>query len=131
MSIRAISTGEAPEAIGPYSQATAVDLEGGHTMVFTAGQIALDPATMEIVEGGIEAQMRQVLHNLTAVLEAAGAGWEHVVKSTIFLTDMNDFSVLNPIYAGIVSDPPPARSTVAVRELPKGALVEIDVVAVV
>ena len=130
MSGRAISTDSAPAAIGPYSQAMMVDLEGNRKMVFTAGQIALDPATMEIVEGGIEEQTRQVIGNLTAVLEAAGADWKDVVKSTIFLADMGDFGAVNPIYGEVVSDPPPARSTVAVKELPKGVLIEIDLIAV-
>jgi len=129
MSHRAIQTDQAPAAIGPYSQAVEVPLEGGRRMIFTAGQIALDPASMEIVEGGVEEQTRQVLANLTAVLGAAGADWGDVVKTTIFLADMGDFAAMNSLYAEVVADPPPARSTVAVKELPKGVLVEIDLVA--
>jgi 2-iminobutanoate/2-iminopropanoate deaminase len=131
MSKKAVHTSSAPQAIGPYSQAISVDLGADSRMIFTAGQIALDPDSMEIVDGGIEAQTRQVLRNLTAVLEAAGAEWGHVVKTTIFLADMADFGTVNPIYGEMVADPPPARSTVAARELPLGVLIEIDLVAVV
>jgi len=100
-------------------------------MLFSAGQIALDPGQMEIVEGGIEAQTRQVLSNLAAVLEAAGGSWEDVVKTTIFLDSMDDFQAVNGLYAEVVGEEPPARSTVAVDTLPMGVLVEIDVVAVI
>lgn len=131
MSHTAVHTDQAPQAIGPYSQATVVDLGGGSRMVFTAGQIALDPQTMEIVAGGIEEQTGQVVANLTAVLEAAGAGWANAVKTTIFLADMADFAAVNAIYGEAVGDPPPARSTVAVATLPKNVRVEIDLVAVV
>jgi 2-iminobutanoate/2-iminopropanoate deaminase len=131
MSSKAVNTDNAPAAIGPYSQAMVVDRGDRRKMIFTAGQIALDPATMDAVEGGIEVQTRQVIANLTAVLHAAGAAWADVVKTTIFLTDMNDFGTVNPIYGEAVSDPPPARSTVAVKELPKGVLIEMELVAVV
>lgn len=131
MSNNAVSTTSAPQAIGPYSQAMSVELGEGKRMIFTAGQIALDPESMEIVDGGIEAQTHRVLGNLTAVLEAAGAEWGDVVKTTIFLADMADFGRVNPIYGEMVADPPPARSTVAARELPMGVLIEIDLVAVV
>jgi 2-iminobutanoate/2-iminopropanoate deaminase len=119
-----IFTDQAPKAIGPYSQAIRTE-----SMVFTAGQVGLDPATGELVEGGIEAQTRQVLTNLQHVLEASDSALNYVVKTTVFLKDMNDFAKMNAIYAGFFSMNPPARSTVAVVALPKGALVEIEVVA--
>lgn len=119
-----VSTEKAPKAIGPYSQAIRTE-----NLVFTAGQIGLDPATMEIVEGGIEAQTRQVLTNLKRVLEAADSGLNFVVKTTVFLQDMKDFAAMNSVYAEFFPENPPARSTVAVAALPKGALVEIECVA--
>ena len=121
-----IHTDKAPKAIGPYSQAIRID-----SMIYTAGQTALDPATMELVPGGIEEQTRQVLNNLRSVLEAAGSSFEHVVKTTVFLKDMNDFSKMNAVYAEFFGDTPPARSTVAVAGLPKGGIVEIEVVALI
>lgn len=124
MNKKIIHTDNAPKAIGPYSQAV-------HTgsMIYTAGQIPLDPATMEFVAGGIEEQTRQVITNLKNVLEAAGSSLSKVVKTTVFLKDMNDFAKMNAVYAEFFSENPPARSTVAVAGLPKGALVEIEVVA--
>jgi 2-iminobutanoate/2-iminopropanoate deaminase len=119
-----ISTEKAPKAIGPYSQAIRTE-----NLVFTAGQIGLDPVTMEIVEGGIEAQTRQALTNLKHVLEAADSGLNFVVKTTVFLQSMDDFAKMNAVYAGFFPENPPARSTVAVASLPKGALVEIECVA--
>ena len=119
-----ISTEKAPKAIGPYSQA--VRIEG---MVYTAGQIALDPASMELVGEGVEAQTLQVLTNLKHILEAAGTDMDHVIKTTVFLESMDDFSAMNTIYAEFFADNPPARSTIAVKGLPKGARVEIEVVA--
>jgi 2-iminobutanoate/2-iminopropanoate deaminase len=119
-----VSTEKAPKAIGPYSQAIGIDW-----FVFTAGQVGLDPATMELVEGGIEAQTRQVLTNLTRVLEAADSGLNFVVKTTVFLQNMSDFAAMNAIYAEFFPEKPPARSTVQVAGLPKGALVEIECVA--
>ena len=119
-----ISTDKAPKAIGPYSQAVQIE-----NMVFTAGQIGLNPATMEIVDGGIEAQSRQVLTNLKAVLEAADSGLNYVVKTTVFLSDMANFAAMNAIYAEFFPENFPARSTVAAAGLPKGALVEIEAVA--
>ena len=119
-----ISTDNAPKAIGPYSQAVRTE-----NLVFTAGQIALNPATMEIVEGGIQAQTRQVLTNLKHVLEAADSGLNYVVKTTVFLADMADFAAMNAIYTEFFPENPPARSTVAVKTLPKGGLVEIEAVA--
>ncbi len=121
-----IYTENAPKAIGPYSQA--VQIEG---LVFTAGQVGLDPVTMEVVAGGIEAQTRQVLTNLTRVLEAADSGLNYVVKTTVFLQSMSDFAAMNAVYGEFFSENPPARSTVAVAALPKGALVEIEAVALV
>ena len=119
-----IHTDKAPKAIGPYSQAIRTE-----TLVYTAGQVGIDPATGELVEGGIDAQTRQVLTNLTRVLEASDSGLNFVVKTTVFLKDMNDFAKMNAIYAEFFSENPPARSTVAVAALPKGALVEIEAVA--
>jgi 2-iminobutanoate/2-iminopropanoate deaminase len=124
MTRRAISTIGAPVAIGPYSQAIAS--EG---LLFTAGQAALDPATGALVEGGVEAETERVMANLAAVLDAAGCTWGDVLKTTIFLVDMAEFALVNAIYGRFVSDPPPARSTVGVAALPKGARVEIEVIA--
>jgi 2-iminobutanoate/2-iminopropanoate deaminase len=119
-----VSTSKAPKAIGPYSQAIVTE-----DMVFTAGQVGLIPETMEIVEGGIEAQTRQVLTNLKYVLERADSGLNFVVKTTVFLQSMDDFAAMNGVYAEFFPENPPARSTVAVAALPKGALVEIECVA--
>ena len=119
-----IFTAKAPKAIGPYSQAIRTE-----SMVFTAGQVGLVPATGELVEGGVEAQTRQALTNLKGVLEAADSGLSFVVKTIVFLKDMNDFAQMNGIYAEFFAKDPPARSTVAVAALPKGALVEIEAVA--
>jgi 2-iminobutanoate/2-iminopropanoate deaminase len=119
-----VSTEKAPKAIGPYSQAIQTD-----HLVFTAGQVGLDPATMELVEGGIEAQTRQVLTNLKHVLEKADSGLKYVVKTTVFLQDMADFAMMNSVYAEFFPENPPARSTVQVSGLPKDALVEIECVA--
>jgi 2-iminobutanoate/2-iminopropanoate deaminase len=126
MNRKVIQTDKAPKAIGPYSQAIRMD-----AMVFTAGQIGLDPATMDLIPGGVEEQTRQVLNNLRSVLEAAGSSLAHVVKTTVFLQDMNDFPKMNAIYAEYFGENPPARSTVAVAALPKGALVEIEAVALI
>lgn len=119
-----ISTEKAPKAIGPYSQAIRTE-----NLIFTAGQVGLDPATMELVEGGIEAQTRQVLTNLKYVLESADSGLKSVLKTTVFLKDMGDFGSMNLIYAEFFQENPPARSTVQVSGLPKGALVEIECIA--
>ncbi|GIK08360.1 MAG: endoribonuclease L-PSP [Anaerolineaceae bacterium] len=121
-----VFTPNAPRAIGPYSQAVRAD-----GLVFTAGQIGLDPSTMEMVAGGVEEQTRQVLTNLKSVLEAAGSSLGRVVKTTVFLTDMANFAAMNAIYAEFFPDEPPARSAVAAAGLPKGALVEIEAVALV
>ena len=119
-----VSTEKAPKAIGPYSQAIRAE-----NLIFTAGQVGLDPATMELVEGGIEAQTRQVLTNLRYVLKSADSGLKFVVKTTVFLKDMGDFATMNAVYAEFFPENPPARSTVQVAGLPKGALVEIECVA--
>lgn len=118
-----VQTNAAPGAIGPYSQAIRA---GG--LVFTAGQLGLDPATGELVDG-IAAQTERAMRNVVAILDAAGTSMERVVKTTIFLVDMNDFAAVNEIYAAHVASPYPARSTVAVHQLPKGGLVEIEAVA--
>jgi len=120
----AIHTDGAPQAIGPYSQAIRA---GG--WLFTAGQIGLDPATGEFAGEDVESQARRAMHNLRAVLEEAGASMEQVVKTTIFLADMGDFAAVNAIYGSHFEPPYPARSTVAAAQLPKGARVEIEVVA--
>ncbi len=119
-----VSTEKAPKAIGPYSQAILAE-----DLVFTAGQVGLDPATMELVEGGIEAQTRQVLTNLEHVLESGDSGLRFVIKTTVFLQDMGDFARMNAVYAQFFPENPPARSTVQVAALPKGALVEIECIA--
>jgi 2-iminobutanoate/2-iminopropanoate deaminase len=124
MTREAISTGGAPAAIGPYSQAIAVD-----GLIFAAGQAGLDPASGALVAGGVGPETEQVMANLSAVLAAGGCAWTDVVKATVFLIDMADFTVVNGIYGRFVGDPPPARSTVAVAGLPKGARVEIELVA--
>jgi 2-iminobutanoate/2-iminopropanoate deaminase len=120
---QAVTSSGAPAPIGPYSQAIATD-----GSVFCSGQVGFDPATGELVEG-LEAQAERALRNLEAVLDAAGVTFADVVKATIFLTDMGDFAAVNAVYARFVADPPPARSTIAVAALPKGALVEIEAIA--
>ena len=124
MTRRAISTAGAPAAIGPYSQGIVTD-----GLFFSAGQAGFDPATAALVDGGIERETERVMANLTAVLDAAGGSWGDVVKTTVFLVDMADFATVNTIYGRFVTDPPPARSTVGVAALPKGARVEIEVIA--
>ena len=130
MDKRIVRTSQAPAAIGPYSQAVTVQV-GDQRMIFSSGQIALDPVSGAIVEGDVEAQTRQVIANLAAVLAAAGAGFEHVVKTTIFLASMDDFAKVNEIYAAAFPVDPPARSTVQAARLPRDAKVEIELVAVV
>ena len=119
-----IATPKAPGAIGPYSQAVRV---GG--FVYTSGQLPLDPATGIFPEGGIEAQTRQSLTNIQAILEAAGLSMKNVIKTTVFLADMGDFAAMNEVYAQFFSEPFPARSAVAVKTLPKNALVEVECIA--
>lgn len=121
-----VATTNAPQAIGPYSQA--IKTNG---MVFCSGQVALDPATGELLNGDVRAQTERVLKNLEGVLAAAGSGFDKVVKTTVFLKTMADFSAMNEVYAKFFPPPHPARSTVAVAELPRQALVEIDVIALV
>jgi 2-iminobutanoate/2-iminopropanoate deaminase len=122
-----IATKNAPEAIGPYSQAVAIP-----QLIYTSGQIPLDPSTGQLVEGGIQEQTKRVLQNLEAVLAAASSDLQHVFKTTVFLKSMNDFAAMNEIYAAYFAKEgwvPPARSTVEVARLPKDALVEIEVIA--
>jgi 2-iminobutanoate/2-iminopropanoate deaminase len=126
MSLDTISTVGAPKAIGPYSQAISAN-----GFLFTAGQVALDPATGELVTGGIAEQTTRALENLRAVLKAAGSGLDQVVKTTVFLVDMADFSEMNEVYGRVFGAHRPARSTVAVAALPKGARIEIEVIATV
>ena len=121
---KVISTAEAPQAIGPYSQA----IEAGG-VVFVSGQIPLIPATGELVEGSVEVQTARVLENLKVILEAAGSSLESVVKTTVYITNMDDFAKVNGIYGQYFQENPPARVCVEVSKLPKGALVEIDVIA--
>lgn len=121
-----ISTGDAPKAIGPYSQAVI-----GNGFLFSAGQVALDPATMNLVEGDVRVQTERVMKNLEAVLKEGGSSFSRVVKTTCFLADMADFAAFNEVYAKWFGDHRPARSTVAVKTLPRNALVEVDVVALV
>jgi len=125
MTLRQISTDKAPSAIGPYSQAVVAN-----GFIFTAGQIALDPVAGQIVAGGIVEQTERVMENLTAVLGAAGVTWSEVVKTTVYLHDLSHFPTVNEIYGKWLGDARPARSTVQVPGLPRGALVEIDAVAV-
>lgn len=124
MSVRTVHTDAAPAAIGPYSQAT---IGGG--LLYTAGQIALDPATGQLIDGDVVAQARRVFDNLDAVLREAGSAWDRVLKVTVYLHDMADFPRVNEVYAEATGGARPARSTVAVSGLPRGALVEIDLIA--
>ena len=122
--LTAVSTPDAPGAIGPYSQAVRAG-----DFLFLSGQIALDPATGQIVEGGVAEQTHQVLKNLGAVLKAAGTSYDRVVKTTVYLADMGEFTVMNTIYAGYFAAPAPARATIQAAGLPRAVRVEIDVVA--
>ena len=124
MTRQAVSTNGAPAAIGPYSQGIA-----SGDLVFCSGQLGLDPATGELVEGGVEAQAERALRNLGAVLDAAGVGMNDIVKTTLFLASMDDFAAVNAVYAKFMPEPPPARSTFAVGALPKGGRVEIEAIA--
>jgi len=125
MTRTAVSTADAPKAVGPYSQAILAD-----GFVFCAGQVGLDPASGQIVEGGVIAEAERALGNLRAVLAAAGCTFADVVKTTVFLTDSNDFTAVNELYGSFVTEPPPARSTVTVAQLPRGARIEIEAIAV-
>ena len=122
---KAIHTDNAPKALGPYSQA----IMAGN-MVFASGQVPIDPATDQFVSGGIKEQTRQSLTNARSILQQAGTDLSHVVKTTVFLADMADFAAMNEVYAEFFSQPYPARSAVAVKQLPKGALVEVECIAV-
>ena len=124
--LRTVQTDKAPAAIGPYSQGVIAN-----GLLFTAGQIAIDPATGQVVAGDVSAQTERVMANLAAVLAAAGATWSNVVKTTVFLHDMSDFPVVNEVYARALGNARPARSTVQVAGLPRGVLVEIDAVVAV
>jgi 2-iminobutanoate/2-iminopropanoate deaminase len=126
VALRTVHTDNAPAAIGPYSQAVVAN-----GFLFTAGQIALDPSTGQVVEGDVVAQTERVLRNLEAILSQAGARWTDVVKTTVFLQDMADFPRVNEIYARVFGEARPARSTVQVAGLPRGVLVEIEAIAVV
>jgi len=130
MQRKSVRTAAAPAAIGPYSQAVTVDV-GHKQMIFCSGQIPLDPATGTLVEGDIAAQTRRVLDNLAAVLAAAGASLDDVVRTTIFLANMDDFAAVNAVYGERFVHEPPARATVQAAKLPRGALVEIDAIAIV
>ena len=121
---QAHSSDRAPKAIGPYSQAIRVG-----QLLFLSGQVALDPATGQMIEGDVSAQARRVMDNLAAVLDSAGLSFAHVARTTIFLADMNDFAKVNDVYGAYFSEPYPARATVQVARLPKGARVEIDAIA--
>jgi 2-iminobutanoate/2-iminopropanoate deaminase len=121
---KVIATDEAPAAVGPYSQG----IRAGN-LVFTAGQLGMDPASGELVAGGVEAQARQALTNLQAVLEAAGSSLDQALKVTVFLDDINDFAAVNGVYAEFFTQEPPARSAVQVAALPLGGLVEIEAIA--
>ena len=123
MSLKTVQTDRAPAAIGPYSQGVIAN-----GLLFTAGQIPLDPATGQVVPGNVVAQTERVMANLSAILESAGATWRDVVKTTVYLHDMNDFPVVNETYARALGDARPARSTVQVSALPRNVLVEIDAV---
>jgi 2-iminobutanoate/2-iminopropanoate deaminase len=122
--LKTVKTDKAPAAIGPYSQGIIVS-----GFLYTAGQIAIDPASGQVIKGDVKAQTERVLANLSEVLAAAGASWRHVVKTTVFLHDLNDFPAMNDVYARVLGDARPARSTVQVAGLPRGALVEIDAIA--
>ncbi len=123
--MKPIKTDKAPAAIGPYSQA----IDPGCGLVFVSGQLPIDPATGAFPEGGVKEQTRQSLLNASAILQAAGLGLQDVVKTTVFLADMGDFAAMNEVYASFFTEPFPARSAVAVKTLPKGALVEVECIA--
>lgn len=124
MKKKVITSIKAPKAIGPYS--LAIQSEG---LIFTSGQLGIDPVSGELVSGGIEAQTRQALTNIDHILADSGSGMEYIIKTTVFLQDMNDFPKMNAVYAGFFSKDPPARSTIQVAALPKGGLVEIETIA--
>jgi 2-iminobutanoate/2-iminopropanoate deaminase len=122
---QAVSAPDAPKALGAYSPA----IKAGN-LLFISGQIPVDPATGALVQGDIAAQADQVMRNLTAILRAAGVGFDHVVRTTVFLADMNDFAAMNEVYGRYIVDPPPARATVQVARLPRDVKIEVDAIAV-
>jgi 2-iminobutanoate/2-iminopropanoate deaminase len=128
-----VSTDRAPKAIGPYSQAVIDDMSrpGSRQLVFLSGQIAIDPSTGQVIQGDIAAQTERVLENIKAVLEAAGASFDSVLKTTVYLKDMDDFSKMNEVYGRYFKENPPARSTVQAAKLPRDVMVEIDAIAAV
>jgi 2-iminobutanoate/2-iminopropanoate deaminase len=126
LTLRTVHTDQAPAAIGPYSQGVVAN-----GFLYTAGQIALDPGSGQVVAGDVVAQTEQVFRNLAAILGTTGSSWHDVVKATVFLMDMRDFPKVNDVYARVMGDARPARSTVQVAGLPRGVLVEIDVIAVI
>jgi len=126
----ALHVEDAPKAIGPYVQAQVVRLHGGQKLVYTSGQVGLDPATGELVPGGVREQTQRVMENLTAVLRGASLTLADVVKTTVYLADMKDFAAMNEVYGRAFGATPPARTTIAAAGLPKGAAVEIECVAV-
>jgi len=121
-----IKTNKAPKAIGPYSQAVKIE---ERSLIYTAGQIPIDPKTNELISGGVGRETRQVMENLKSILEAAGSGLSKVIKTTVFLSSMDDFAVMNEVYEQYFKEDPPARSTVEASRLPKGTRVEIEAVA--
>jgi 2-iminobutanoate/2-iminopropanoate deaminase len=123
---QAVSTVSAPKAIGPYSQAVRAG-----ALLFVSGQVPLDPATGQLVDGDIAAQTHRVFRNIGEILQAGGASFDHVVRTTVFLADMNDFAAMNEVYATYFTSPAPARATVQVSRLPKDARIEIDVIAAI
>ena len=126
----ALNVPDAPQALGPYSQAQIIRMHGGNRMVFTSGQVPIDPATGELVDGDIGAQTERIFRNIEAVLAGANLALADIVKTTVYLADMGDFAPMNEAYAREFEDDPPARSTIAVAGLPKGARVEIEAIAV-
>lgn len=126
----ALHVDDAPQAIGPYSQAQVVRLHGGQKLVYTSGQVGIDPATGELVAGAVKEQTARVMQNLTAVLRGAGLTLADVVKTTVYLSDMADFAAMNEVYGAAFGSTPPARTTIAAAGLPKAAKVEIECVAV-
>ena len=125
----ALHVEDAPKAIGPYSQAQVVRLHGGQKLVYTSGQVGIDPNTGELVAGGVKEQTARVMENLAAVLRGAGLTLADVIKTTVYLADMQDFATMNEVYGAALTWPPPARTTIAVAGLPKNARVEIECVA--
>lgn len=131
MNKQIIHTDAAPAALGPYSQGVSTGPIGSSSMLYTAGQAAVDPVTRKLIDGDVSAQTHQTMQNLNAVLEEGGTSMDNVVKTNVYLVDMADFGAMNAVYASYFGPTPPARTTVAVAQLPLGALVEIEMVAIV